>query len=92
MLSNDEIRYYLFSIQLKTKDLKEYLSVKSMPLNLALRNQTKPVQATQRMKLSLRMLRNLLIKEACVAVAIQISSGRASNPSAETICVRMHIR
>lgn len=69
----------------KSERFKRIFVSKSMPLNLALRNQMKPVQATQRMRSRKEVLRYLLMKEECIAVAVQISSGKASNPSAETI-------
>lgn len=72
--------------------LKRIAVSKTKPLQLALRNQMKPVQATQRMRLGKATLRYLLMKEDCVAVAIQISSGVASNPSAKPRCVPVHTR
>lgn len=67
--------------------LKRIAVSKTKPLNVALRNQMQLVQATVRVRLGKAALRYLLMKEDCVAVAIQISSGAASNPSAKPRCV-----
>lgn len=72
--------------------LKRIAVSKTKPLNLALRNQMKPVQAAQRMRLGKAAPRYLLMKEDCVAVAVQISSGAASNPSAKPRCVPVRTR
>lgn len=58
----------------KNERLKRIFVSNSKPLNLALRNQLKPVQAAQRKRLG-KVLRYLLMKEECIDVAIQINSG-----------------